>query len=67
MYISIENIEAIIRCLYAIAGVIAIVGAFNVYIVMNDDEKSAWKPIVRTIAATVALCCAAAALQSVLP
>lgn len=59
---SMENINAITRCLYAIAGAIVIVGAFKV---LNDGANSAWKPIVITIAATVALCGAAAALQSI--
>lgn len=62
---SIESIKALIQCLYAIAGVIAVIGAFNVYVVMNNDQENVWKPIVKTIAATVALFCLATALESV--
>ena len=65
MSVSIESIKAIVQCLYAIAGVLAIVGALNVYVVVNNDEKNVWKPIVRTIATTVILCGVAAALQGI--
>ncbi len=63
--ISVENLKLVVQCLYGIAGVIAVIGAFNVYIVMNNDQENVWKPIVKTIAATVALFCLAAALENI--
>lgn len=62
---SIENIKALIQCLYAIAGVVSIVGLFDIYVTMNNDAKSVWKPVARIIATTVALYSIAAALESV--
>ena len=64
--ISIESIEKIIQCLYSIAGLTAIIGAVNVCVVMYNDERNVWKSIAKTTTAIVALCGAAAALQSVL-
>lgn len=62
---SIENIKALIQCLYAIAGVASIVGLFDIYVTMNNDEKNVWKPVARIIAATVALLSLATVLESV--
>lgn len=62
---SIENIKALIQCLYAIAGVVSIVGLFDIYVTMNNDEKNVWKPVARIIAVVVALYSIAAALESI--
>lgn len=48
-------IDKLIQLCYAIAGVVAIVGAMGVYIHMNNDGKKTAKYIMITVGAVIAL------------
>ena len=49
---------------YAIAGIVAVVGAISVYIAMNNEEQDVKKKIMMTVGACIFLIAAAQALPS---
>ena len=53
---------AIVKLCYAIAGVVAIVGAISVYIAMNNEEQDVKKKIMMVVGACIFLIAAAQAL-----
>ena len=57
-----EASEQIAQLCYAIAGVVAIVGAISVYVKMNNEEQDVKKSIMMIIGACVFLIAAAQAL-----
>ena len=54
MIMTTENIQGLIKLCYALSGVIAIVGAIDVYVLMNIDDKRARKAIIATVIFCVA-------------
>ena len=53
---------AMVKLCYAIAGVVAIVGAISVYIAMNNEEQDVKKKIMMIVGACIFLIAAAQAL-----
>ena len=51
-----------VKLCYAIAGVVAIVGAISVYIAMNNEEQDVKKKIMMVVGACIFLIAAAKAL-----
>ena len=52
----------VVKLCYAIAGVVAIVGAISVYIAMNNEEQDVKKKIMMVVGACIFLIAAAQAL-----
>ncbi|TFH93956.1 DUF4134 domain-containing protein [Porphyromonas levii] len=50
--------------IYAIAGVVAVIGAFSVYVKMNNEEQDVKKSIMMVVGACVFLIAAATALPA---
>ena len=57
-----KYIPIVVKLCYAIAGVVAIVGAINVYIAMNNEEQDVKKKIMMVVGACIFLVAAAQAL-----
>lgn len=57
-----KYVPFVVNLCYAIAGVVAIVGAISVYIAMNNDEQDVKKKIMMTVGACIFLIAAANAL-----
>lgn len=55
-------IPVVTKVCYALAGVVAIVGAVSVYIAMNNDDQDVKKKIIVTVGACIFLIAAATAL-----
>ena len=57
-----KYIPYVVKLCYAIAGVVAIVGAISVYIAMNNEEQDVKKKIMMVVGACIFLIAAAQAL-----
>lgn len=57
-----KYIPVVVKLCYAIAGVVAIVGAISVYIAMNNEEQDVKKKIMMIVGACIFLIAAAQAL-----
>mgnify|MGYP000770243510 FL=1 len=57
-----KYVPVMVKLCYAIAGVVAIVGAISVYIAMNNEEQDVKKKIMMIVGACVFLIAAAQAL-----
>ena len=57
-----KNVPIMGKLCYAIAGVVAIVGAISVYIAMNNEEQDVKKKIMMVVGACIFLIAAAQAL-----
>lgn len=57
-----KYVPIIVKLCYAIAGVVAIIGAISVYIAMNNDEQDVKKKIMMVVGACIFLVAAAQAL-----
>lgn len=58
----VKYVPIMVKLCYAIAGVVAIVGAISVYIAMNNEEQDVKKKIMMVVGACVFLIAAAQAL-----
>ena len=59
---SAKYIPYVVKLCYAIAGVVAVVGAISVYIAMNNEEQDVKKKIMMVVGACIFLVAAAQAL-----
>ena len=57
-----KYIPYVVKLCYAIAGVVAVVGAISVYIAMNNEEQDVKKKIMMVVGACIFLIAAAQAL-----
>ena len=57
-----KYIPFVVKLCYAIAGVVAVVGAISVYIAMNNEEQDVKKKIMMIVGACIFLVAAAQAL-----
>lgn len=57
-----KYIPYVVKLCYAIAGVVAIIGAINVYVAMNNEEQDVRKKIMMVVGACIFLIAAAQAL-----
>ena len=57
-----KYVPIMVKLCYAIAGVVAIVGAISVYIAMNNEEQDVKKKIMMVVGACILLIAAAQAL-----
>ena len=57
-----KYVPIMVKLCYAIAGVVAIVGAISVYIAMNNEEQDVKKKIIMVVGACIFLIAAAQAL-----
>lgn len=57
-----KYVPIVVKLCYAIAGVVAVVGAISVYIAMNNEEQDAKKKIMMIVGACIFLVAAAQAL-----
>lgn len=57
-----KYVPIVVKLCYAIAGVVAIIGAISVYIAMNNEEQDVKKKIMMTVGACIFLIAAAQAL-----
>ena len=57
-----KYVPIVVKLCYAIAGVVAVVGAISVYISMNNEEQDVKKKIMMVVGACVFLIAAAQAL-----
>ena len=60
-----KYVPIMVKLCYAIAGVVAIVGAISVYIAMNNEEQDVKKKIMMVVGACIFLIAAAQALPLV--
>ena len=58
-----KYVPFVVKLCYAIAGVVAVVGAISVYIAMNNEEQDVKKKIMMVVGACIFLIAAAQALQ----
>lgn len=58
-------IDKLAQLCYAIAGVVAIVGAMNIYIHMNNDGRKTKKYIMITVGVSIALTALGQILQTI--
>ena len=57
-----KYVPVVVKLCYAIAGVVAVVGAISVYIAMNNEEQDVKKKIMMVVGACIFLVAAAQAL-----
>ena len=57
-----KYVPIVVKLCYAIAGVVALIGALSVYIALNDDEQDVKKKIMMVVGACIFLVAAAQAL-----
>lgn len=57
-----KYVPYVVKLCYAIAGVVAVVGAISVYIAMNNEEQDVKKKIMMVVGACIFLVAAAQAL-----
>lgn len=57
-----KYVPIVVKLCYAIAGVVAVVGAISVYIAMNNEEQDVKKKIMMVVGACIFLIAAAKAL-----
>ena len=60
--LSVKYVPVMVKLCYAIAGVVAIIGAISVYIAMNNEEQDVKKKIMMVVGACLFLIAAAQAL-----
>lgn len=60
-----KYVPVVVKLCYAIAGVVAIVGAISVYVSMNNDEQDVKKKIMMVVGACIFLIAAAQCLPMV--
>ena len=58
----VKYVPYVVNLCYALAGIVAIVGAISVYIAMNNEEQDVRKKIMMTVGACIFLIAAANAL-----
>ena len=58
----VKYVPYVVNVCYALAGIVAIVGAISVYIAMNNEEQDVKKKIMMTVGACIFLIAAANAL-----
>jgi hypothetical protein len=58
----VKYVPVMVKLCYAIAGVVAIIGAISVYIAMNNEEQDVKKKIMMVVGACLFLIAAAQAL-----
>ena len=58
----VKYVPYVVNLCYALAGIVAIVGAISVYIAMNNEEQDVKKKIMMTVGACIFLIAAANAL-----
>lgn len=58
----VKYVPVMVKLCYAIAGVVAIIGAISVYIAMNNEEQDVKKKIMKVVGACLFLIAAAQAL-----
>ena len=58
----VKYVPYVVNLCYALAGIVAIVGAISVYIALNNEEKDGKKKIMMTVGACIFLIAAANAL-----
>ena len=58
----VKYVPYVVNLCYALAGIVAIVGAISVYIAMNNEEQDVKKKIMMTVGARIFLIAAANAL-----
>lgn len=58
-----KYVPIVVKLCYAIAGVVAVVGAISVYISMNNEEQDVKKKIMMVVGACIFLIAAAQALS----
>ena len=58
-----KYVPYVVKLCYAIAGVVAVVGAISVYIAMNNEEQDVKKKIMMVVGACIFLVAAAQALH----
>lgn len=58
----VKYVPIVVKLCYAIAGVVAVVGAISVYIAMNNEEQDVKKKIMMIVGACIFLVAAAQAL-----
>ena len=58
----VKYVPIVVKLCYAIAGVVAVVGAISVYIAMNNEEQDVKKKIMTVVGACIFLIAAAQAL-----
>lgn len=61
-----KYVPIMVKLCYAIAGVVAIVGAISVYIAMNNEEQDVKKKIMMVVGACIFLHCGGQGVASVL-
>ena len=59
-----KYIPIVVKLCYAIAGIVAVVGAISVYIAMNNEEQDVKKKIMMVVGACIFLIAAAQALPA---
>ena len=59
-----KYVPVVIKLCYALAGVVAVVGAISIYIAMNNEEQDVKKKIMMTVGACIFLIAAAQALPA---
>nr|WP_287802012.1 DUF4134 domain-containing protein [Prevotella sp.] len=57
-----KYVPVVVKLCYAIAGIVAVVGAISIYIAMNNEENDIKKKIMMTVGACIFLVAAAQAL-----
>ena len=62
LLVGTKYVPYVVKLCYAIAGVVAIVGAISVYIKMNNEEQDVKKSIMMIVGACIFLVAAAQAL-----
>lgn len=60
-----ELAQQLIKLCYAIAGVVAVVGAVETYIRMNNEDERAKRDIIITVLACIALIAAANIIEGI--
>ncbi len=58
----VKYVPIVVKLCYAIAGIVAVVGAISVYIAMNNEEQDVKKKIMMVVGACIFLIAAAQAL-----
>ena len=58
----VKYVPIVVKLCYAIAGIVAVVGAISVYIAMNNEDNDIKKKIMMTVGACIFLIAAAQAL-----
>ena len=59
-----KYVPVVVKLCYAIAGVVAVVGAISIYIAMNNEENDIKKKIMMTVGACIFLVAAAQGFSS---